>query len=232
MKTSSNHVASLVIACACAFGLSVGCGDDVEPPADECGGWAPDPQTPGAECVEDFDCGDPGVCVAPRCYGGKCVYEDAPAGMQCSQCNVEGVCDGLGTCASQAEWVPTVDCADEDPCTDDMYTSNSCEHVYRGDGALCVGSGDRQGVCELGNCVVQKWDAKAAVCTAPADECVDGGAYVLKQLDGSCYAEWCNLQGHGKSVLPRPAGSPCVRRVAPGVPEWIAGQCSACGTCL
>jgi hypothetical protein len=56
------------------------------------------------------------------------------------------------------------------------------------------------------------------------------GAYVIDDLDGTCRWEWCMNDGL-RVIRDKPAGWPCVYRVAPTAPVFSLGQCNEDGEC-
>jgi hypothetical protein len=142
----------MLVGLVMTLALSIGCETESAEPQSECGDWAADPQRPGADCTNDPDCGDPSVCVAPKCYDGECVYEQAPNGMACAQCNVFGFC-GDGACISFDEWSSSqFDCASTDPCVDSTYDPiHGCVLSERHEGWTCTVAG-AEGVCRAHAC--------------------------------------------------------------------------------
>jgi hypothetical protein len=127
---------------------------------------------------------------------------------------------------------PETSCVDFDPCTLDIYDpEHGCTHDPMPNGAQCVGDDDRTGQCGYGLCIVERDGLQDTVCAESSTGCYGYDPYVVKRFDGACIIEWCNYDKPGRSVQPKPAGSPCVRSIAKGSPEFRTGQCNACGEC-
>lgn len=122
-------------------------------------------------------------------------------------------------------------CRDFDPCTEDFFAEKGgCQHKQKASGSACSADGS-YGECDNGLCVVTKHEFTDAVCVDASRECYGVKPYIINRIDGSCLHEWCNYDELGRSLRPKPAGSPCVRSIA-GTPEFFMGQCSPCGECV
>ena len=125
-----------------------------------------------------------------------------------------------------------VSCRDFDPCTIDSFTEQGgCAHVAKANGDSCFAN-DGVGECINGLCVFTRDDFSEAVCVDASRECHGLAPYIVSRLDGSCLIEWCNFDEPGRSLRPKPSGSPCVKTLAPGTPEFVVGQCGPCGECF
>lgn len=128
-------------------------------------------------------------------------------------------------------------CDDYDPCTFDWFGEGTCHHDALSSGAYCENDTGESGSCADGLCEVKRELSGElyadAVCNEGASAaCVGADPYVVNRLEGSCFWEWCNVDGDSRTLRTKPAGSPCVYPKEPGSPEFIQGQCSPCGTCL
>jgi hypothetical protein len=179
------------------------------------------------QCQTDADCGPSGAsCTVNKCdqAAGKCQQVQKPQGTACDDgnaCTFNDVCQG-GACAGGS-----VNCADNNPCTDDSCDAKSgCTHASNAapcdDGDACT-TGDQ---CGDGSC---KPGTPTCACKSDAD-CKDDGdlcngvtqclGNVCKPKPGSvvtcdpklaplCTSNLCNPNS-GKCVLVSiPDGTPC-----------------------
>jgi hypothetical protein len=124
-------------------------------------------------------------------------------------------------------------CIDFDPCTDDVYNDKyGCTHKLHPSGTQCFNNEGRIGVCSQGLCVVTKNDFVDTICTESTDGCYGIDPYIVRRIDGACVNEWCNYNTPGRSLQPKPAGSPCVKPKQDGSPEFATSQCNSCGECI
>ena len=127
-------------------------------------------------------------------------------------------------------------CRDADPCTIESVSSGgNCLHKRQPDLTPCFGFGDTSGTigqCVNGLCIVMKNDFADTMCVDASTECVGDTPYIVNRLEGSCLVEWCNYNGHGRTLQTKAAGSPCVHPIKEGTPEFVVGQCSSCGNCF
>jgi hypothetical protein len=127
---------------------------------------------------------------------------------------------------------PDVSCRDFNPCTMDVYSPKyGCAHEQVVDGASCFVDANI-GYCQYGLCLIDHDGWSDTVCDIASNKCYGSDPYRVKDIVGSCYAEWCNYDEPGRSIRPKPAGSPCVRAISEGSPEFVASQCGPCGECL
>ena len=127
-------------------------------------------------------------------------------------------------------------CRDADPCTiESVSSSGNCSHERQPEHTQCFGFGDTSGTigqCVNGLCIVIKNGFADTMCVSASTECAGDEPYIANRLEGTCLVEWCNYDGRGRTLRTKAAGSPCVRVLAKGTPEFVVGQCSPCGNCF
>lgn len=114
-----------------------------------------------------------------------------------------------------------------------MYTENGgCSHEQAPDGVQCFDGDGTVGACGNGLCVVTKEEFSDTICTQASSGCAGYDPYIVNRLNGTCLVEWCNFDAPGRSLQPKPSGSPCVRSLKKGSPEFVVSQCNSCGECM
>lgn len=135
-----------------------------------------------------------------------------------------GGCDDYAAVNEADETIP-FECADFNPCTDDFFGGEyGCLHEQLPTNTPCDSAGIT-GACANGVCIAQG----QALCIDASTECVGDKPYVTNDLRGSCYEEWCNVDGPGRALRPKSAGSLCVSFIN-GETAGI-GRCNPCGNC-
>ncbi len=157
------------------------------PDASDTGDDAPDAASP---CEADGACDDGDPCTIDGCVPatGECLHLPAAAGTACDDqdaCTNGDACDGAGAC----QGMPSVDCDDDNPCTDDTCdpADGTCFHAAveglpcdDGDActaeSLCTSDGTCQGTdsvdCDDGlGCSLDACDPETGACTHDLSEC-------------------------------------------------------------
>ena len=188
MPTHLSRFASILVSCAavatgtaCSDGSPLGRVTECKF-AGDCTDPAPCEKQEGAECL-DGDCVYPGKaegslcgpgesCVEQVCMSSECVVRVIADGADCQRedpCVAAAACSD-GVCTA----VRTLDCNDDNPCTDDSCGVGACVHT---DNTALCDDGDPCSVlseCQEGTCIATAFfdcdDDNA--CTA--DSCNDG----------------------------------------------------------
>lgn len=164
-----------------------------------------DPCTDDDFCNEDKECagtpkecGDDNDCTRDYCFMGNCHRDPQPDNIGCDDhnvCTLGGTCDS-GECVS----AQTLDCADSDPCTDDLcdplsgcFTAphvcddnNDCTDDECVPGVGCVFTANAD-LCNDGDPCTEKDKCSNKVCVGTPLDCGDNDTCTLDVCtDGIC----------------------------------------------
>jgi hypothetical protein len=170
----------------------------------------------GQPCTLPSECNDGNPCTNDTCSGNPSICHNEPAdGTPCpngTRCDGDEICQN-GSCTNGTP----VNCADTDPCTDDVCdaATGACSHPRIPNCCQSVADCNDNNVCTSDTCVAQVCDhAVNPSCCATDADCNDGNPCTQ---DSACVANSCT---HGPLSGAQPGcGDVCT-----------SGTCNA-GTC-
>lgn len=174
-----------------------------------------------AECSQANDCaGQDTQCRRRVCDHGRCASDNLPANTACVIREVNGICDGEGSCLPMQDACSiSADCPGEDTaCRVRACVGSQCGFANTPQNTPCTAD-QLAGACDgMGNCV------PAVQCNTASD---------CPGSDTHCRIRACVAGSCGFADLP--ADTACERGGIPGVCDGrggcMAGECSIAGDC-
>jgi len=147
---------------------------------------------PSVDCSLASDCpGEDTQCRVRACVGGVCGFADLPMDVTCEIGGINGSCNGVGVCNSEAECNIGTDCAGLDTdCQTRACEAGVCGFTNAEFGAACTTNGFG-GECDgEGGCTRTEQCTSVAQCPSESNPCrqaaCSNGRCTTRSVSGSC----------------------------------------------